>query len=464
MSQTNKYCALLVAGVVACAGSSTAYSKNLQEFYSLAKSSDPSFHIADIEREAAKERREQAKSAFRPSASGQASYTESRDMEFDDGGNSSGYTLSLDYQLYNKSRGISLTQTERSIEKADADYRSAEQNLMLNVAQLYFGVLSAIDDLVFSKVSKQAIRKQLEQSQQRFDVGLIAITDVQEAQAGYDLAVANELQAKNALDTAYEKLREVVGAYHQDLDTLRNEISLARPDPENIETWVEHALENSPSLAAAQYDVELAQQNIDLQRAGHHPIVGVSAQHSYNDQDAGMLRSHGFNNSLSLSLQLPFDLSGRVRAQTREAQVTYTQALDVLEQRRRQIQRSVREAYLNVLSDISRVTALKQAVVSNQTAYRATVTGFEVGTRTSVDVLTARQNLLGAQRNYASARYGYILNSLSLKQAAGLLTDEELSKLSQWLTPVNADQDSQSIVDAQMQMWEQSLETESETE
>ncbi len=453
-----------LTALVLCACSMSAMGKSLNDFYQMAKTSDPGFRVADLEREAARERRAQAASAFKPSASAQANYGKNWNQEFKKIADSSGYTLSLNYHLYNRTRGIQLTQSDRAIEKTEAGYQAAEQGLMLQVAQLYFSVLGAIDDLVFSRVAKEAIGKQLEQSQQRFDVGLIAITDVQESQAGYDLAVANEIQAQNALDTAYEALREVVGEYYNNLDILKNDIPLLKPDPDSIDAWIEQALSNNPLMASAQFDVEISKEAINLRRAANYPIVAVSASHSYSDQQQNGFGSHGISNGAGLSLQMPFDLSGLVRAQTREAQVQYSQTLDRLEKQRRQVQRNVRNAYLNVQSGISRVTALKQAVVSNETAYSATLTGFDVGTRTSVDVLNARQSLLNAQRNYTSARYAYILSTLSLKQAAGLLVDEDMSKLSEWLKPVPDGKNSLDIVEGHTRTWEQTVEAKRQEE
>lgn len=449
---------ITLSTLLLCLSHAPVQAKSLYELYQLAQKSEPSFQIAALERDAARERYLQAKSAFKPSASAQANLNKGWNGEFESTSDSIGYTLSLNYHIYNRSRDITLTQSERAIEKVESNYQSAEQGLSLQVAQLYFDVLRAIDNLVFSRVAKEAIKKQLEQSEQRFEVGLIAITDVQESQAGYDLAIADEIQAQNALDTAYEALREVVGEYHQDLDILRDDIPLLDPDPANMEKWVESAIENNPALAAAQYDVEIAKESINLRRAENYPIVAATASHGYTDQSSNGFGSDGFDHSVGLAVQMPFDLSGRLGAQTREAQIQYTQALDSLEKQRRQIQTEVRSAYLNVQSGISRVKALKQAVVSNETAYSATQTGFEVGTRTSVDVLNARQALLNAQRNYSNARYIYIVNTLLLKQAAGLLQAEDLEKLSEWLKPVAAGENSLDLVEARTRTWEKTLE------
>ncbi|MDM8546395.1 TolC family outer membrane protein [Candidatus Venteria ishoeyi] len=421
--------------------------------YQQAKQSDPVYQIANTERDAAKARLEQTRSALLPSAALASSLDKGWDKNAKDTGTNSGYKLSLDYDIYNRSRGIQIVQSDNAVEKSSANFISAEFDLILRVAERYFEVLGAVDNLVFSRASKQALHKQLEQSQQRFEVGLIAITDVQESKSGYDLAVANEIDAENLLNNAYEALREIIGEYRKDLDLLKDDISLPSPDPEDIEQWVDTALTQNPQIAAVQFDVEIARDAINLRRSGHYPIISVGASNSYSDRENPLSKQHGMDNRIDLSLLLPLDLSGNVRAQTREAQLQYTQSLDRLEQQRRLVQRNTRSAYLNVMSDISKVAAFKQALISSETAYRATLSGFDVGTRTSVDVLNSRQRLLEAQKNYALSRYTYILNSLRLKQSAGLLNEADLEALQTWFQTVNSNQSSAAIANKKMQAW-----------
>lgn len=407
---------------------------NLYDFYQLAVNSDPVFQLADKERILAKERHTQAKADNNFSATFDANYFQIWDNKLKDAGDSSGYNLTLNYPVYNRSLNLALNQALQGIDKSEATYLSASQDLMLRVSERYFAVLNALDTLDFSRATKVALSKQYEQSRQRFEVGLIAITDVQESKAGFDLATANEIRDQNALDNAYEALREVIGEYRKDLSRLKDDIPLVSPEPNNIEQWVDTATKENPQIIAIQNDVELAQRAIELARSSYYPTVNATAKNSYFDQGIDFTKKSGSQNMIGLALNVPLDIGGKIKAQIQTSQTQYTQTLDRLEQQRRQVQKNVRQTFLGVLSDIGQVKATKQALVSNETAFQATQTGYEVGTRTSVDVFNARQRLLEAQRNYAQSRYAYVLDTLKLKQSAGLLNENDFVKLKEWFT------------------------------
>jgi outer membrane protein len=429
---------------ITCAFITSVQAANLYDFYQLAINSDPTFQLADKERTLAKERHTQAKADNNFSATFDANYFQTWDKKFEDTGDSSGYNLALNYPIYNRGLGLSINQALQNIDKAEVTYISAMQELMLRVSERYFAVLNAIDTLDFSRATKAALSKQYEQSRQRFEVGLIAITDVQESKAGFDLATANEIRDQNSLDNAYEALREVIGEYRKDLSRLKDDIPLVSPEPNNVEQWVEGALKDSPKIIALQHEIEIAQRGIELARSTYYPTVNATAKNSYFDQGENLTKRSGGQNMIGLSLNVPLDIGGKIKAQVQTSQTQYTQALDRLEQQKRQTQKTVRQSFLSVLSDIGQVKATKQALVSNETAFKATQTGYEVGTRTSVDVFNARQRLLEAQRNYAQARYNYVLDTLKLKQAAGLLNENDFVKLKEWFT----DQDQPIKVDA----------------
>ena len=429
---------------IACAFSNSVQAANLYDFYQLAINSDPAFQLADKERILAKERHAQAKADNNFSATFDANYFQTFDKKFEDTGDSSGYNLTLNYPVYNRSLNLALNQTLQGIDKSEATYLSASQDVMLRVSERYFAVLNALDTLEFSRATKAALSKQYEQSRQRFEVGLIAITDVQESKAGFDLATANEIRDQNALDNAYEALREVIGEYRKDLSRLKDDIPLVSPEPNNVEQWVDTAIKENPQIIALQNDVELAQRSIELARSSYYPVINATAKNSYFDQGENLTKRSGGQNIIGLSLNVPLDIGGKIKAQIQTSQTQYTQTLDRLEQQRRQVQKNVRQTFLGVLSDIGQVKATKQALVSNETAFKATQTGYEVGTRTSVDVFNARQRLLEAQRNYAQSRYAYVLDTLKLKQAAGLLNENDFVKLKEWFT----DQDQPIKVDA----------------
>ena len=416
--------------------------ETLLELYRLAEQNDPQLKIANQERLATLEKKSQARAPLSPQLTLGADATENLHTENWMSGNdlentSIGYNVSLSYALYRRDLKIQLEQVDSKIQQAEASYESARQNLMERLSSSYFQILAANDNLKFAQSAKQAFKRQLDEARQRFEVGLIAITDVEEAQAGYDLAVADEISAQNELDNAQEALREITGSYHRVLAALDEKTPLLEPEPADIDAWTKIALEQNPELLAAQSAVKEARQEIEKQRAANLPTIDLVGRHSYsdvirgNDNPPGSLAT---NNSVGIQLNYFLYEGGAIRSRIKEAQLRHVQVLDRLEQQRRAIQLETRQAYLTLRSNISRVKALKQALKSTETASQAVQTGFELGTRTSVDVVNAQRDLLSAQRNYSGARYDYVLNSLRLKKAAGLLNVEDLAGINKWLT------------------------------
>ncbi len=424
---------LAVLSVSVCLGSPLAQAETLLQAYREAEANNPQFRIADTERLAVLEQRTQVQSRLLPSVE----LSGNVNKQFADGNSSdaftSGYTVDLAYPIFKRDNQIEFERAEKRIEKSEVNYLDAQQNLMILVALRYFDVLAAQDNLGFSRANKNAIKKHLDQSQQRFDVGLIAITDVQESQARYDLATAEEISAQKNLSIAREAAREVTNLSLEKISPLSQELPLKEPNPADVDTWVTAALENNPALRAAHYDVEIAMQAIDISRAGHLPVVNIVGRHAYNDSDAGGFGGgYSHVNSVGVQVRVPLYVGGAIKAQTREAGLRHQQALDTVEANRRAVERDTRDAYLSVIAAISRVKALAQAVKSSQTAYDATQTGFDVGTRTAVEVLDSQRDLLAAQRDYARARYDYVLSTLQLKRASGQLTIADLEALEQW--------------------------------
>jgi len=415
--------------------------ENLIDVFKQAEQNNPSLKIANSERLAILEKKPQAQSQLNPQVSIGGDVTQALNQQnFFTGdtfeNTSAGYNVSLSYALYRRAANIQIKQADSQISQSESNYTTAYQNLIENVAARYFDVLAGNDNVEYAVSTKTAIQRQLDQTTQRFDVGLIAITDVQEAQAGYDLAVADEILARNQRDNALEALREVTGYYYNELSGLKSEVSLASPDPANIEAWAKTALEHNPQLEAAKFSLEIARQEIERQRAAKKPTVDVVAQHGYRDTlrgDSNPMASYRTQNSVGVQLSYSLYQGGAIRSRIREAQQRYTQAMDQVEQVRRTVNRSAHNAYLNVLANISQTKALKQALVSTKTALDAIQTGFDVGTRTSVDVLNAQRDLFAAQRNYSRARYDYLLNTLRLKQAAGLIAVDDLAKINKLL-------------------------------
>jgi outer membrane protein len=349
--------------------------------------------------------------------------------------NSHGYTLSLVQPIYRRQNYVQKDQADIAIEGAAASYTVVEQSLIVRVADRYFEVLGTEDDLSFALAEREAIAKQLEQMQQRFDVGMATITDVTEAQAAFDIANAAVIAAENALANSKESLRETVGTYIDDLAPLLGDSPLVTPEPADINQWSQTALSQNPALMVAGSNVDSAGQNIELQKSDHYPSLDLVAQKNFDSQSdsnfTGSSKTH--QESISLQFNLPIYAGGSVLSRTREASHRLDQAMQNEEEQRRFVTRQTREAYNGVLSGISRVKALKQAVVSNEKALESTQAGYEVGTRTTVDVLNARRNLFSARRDYARSRYEYILNTLRLKQAAGIVSVDDLVQINSWL-------------------------------
>lgn len=425
-------------------GSASASAENLMDVYRLAQKNDPQLRAAEAANQAAQATRGQSRAAFLPQIGLTAHYTQNNsDITKVNPAStvttgkvdyiSQGYTLSLSQSLYHHEYYVQSRQTDASIAAADAQFEAAKQGTVLRVAQTYFNLLAAQDNLTTAEASKRAISQQLRQTQQRFEVGLSAITDVHEAQAGYDAAVAAELAAQNQLDNAKENLREIVGQEPMALAVLKDEVPLVSPEPANVDEWVSTAQKQNLSLLAAEASSRVAAEGLSLRQAGHFPSLDLVATQNHSDTTDLATGYESDNSTVSLQLNVPIFSGGLTTAQTREARALYNQATEVLEQQRRATIREARSAYLGVVTGISQVQARKQALSSAQTALEATQAGFEVGTRTAVDVLNAQQVRFQAQSEYYKSRYDYILASLQLKQAAGNLSETDLAKINEWL-------------------------------
>ncbi len=430
---------LLVTAVALALGTQLVAAEDLLQVYELARQNDPQLAAASANRDAVLEARPLARSQLLPNVGLSADLTwQDQDVSggaaalFPDGSSTNrGAAVTLVQPLYRRDRLLQLEQADSQIAQAEADYVVSEQGLALRVAQAYFRVLAAQDNLGFAQSEEKAIERQLDQAKQRFEVGLIAITDVHEAQARFDQARADEINARNLLDNSWEALREIVGPeLPADLAPLQAQIPLDLPAPADLDEWSEQALRNNPGVQSAQQAVETARTEIEVQRSGHFPAVDMVGAYqlsrSSEDRDVD-------TTSLGVQLAVPLYAGGGISAATRQARHNLTASQDVLDQQRRAVDRQVRDAYRGVESTISRVQALQATTVSAQSALDATTAGFDVGTRTLVDVLNSQRDLFDAQRNYALARYDYVLTILTLEQAAGTLDAEDVTRVNAWL-------------------------------
>lgn len=414
-----------------------AWSGNLMESYQQALANDPQLKQAEFSRQAANEHKAQANAGFRPQVNLGANASRNR---FSVGSNSTdynsmGYTLSLTQPLYHRDNYVNSSKAELSINQAEDSLKQARQSLMLRTAQAYFSVLSSQDNLSVANAEKTAFEKQLEQVKQRFKVGLSTRIDLNEAQAAYDNAVARTISAENELIVSRERLREITNQDASSFNSLTESVPLVSPDPADAAQWVQVAKDQNPQLAALRNQVNLAREDINAARAKHYPTLDLVGSHRYTDKQnfgATTIKDSTLT-SLSLQLNVPIYQGGMTDSQIRQTQHTYSAAQASYETQSREIERITRAAYLNVVTGINRVNALKQSLTSAESMVEASEAGVEVGTRTTVDVLNARKQLYATQRDYALARYNYVLATLNLKQATGQLTEGDLEQVNQWL-------------------------------
>jgi len=415
----------------------TALAKDLLNVFQLAYANDPILQAAKKSQLASIEALPQARASFLPTLGAQATHSayHTNIPRTTPHYNQSNYTLSINQPVFYYQQWVGLNQAEQQVKQANADYAAAEQDLMVRATQYYFDVLKAFDALKFAKANRAAVSKFLDQTKQRYKVGLIAITDVQVAQAQHDSAYAQEIAAENDLANKKETLREITGEPIETYAFLRQELLLKSPDPLNSEEWVNKALAQNLKLQSKQFSVNGARSEIKIQQAGHLPTLNINSNIARANSEPLSETPGGRSSVVGLQVSMPILSGGSVRSKTRQAVYSYEQSKKEYETLHRQTESKTRQAYRGVLTQISQAAALKQAIVSNQSALEATEAAFNVGSRTIVDVLTSQTNLIQAQQNYANARYDYILQSIQLKQAAGTLAPDDIHHINTWLTP-----------------------------
>jgi outer membrane protein len=409
----------------------------------LAESNDPDFLAAQFNFQAITENRPQSLSALRPqldldifTTHTQLKTENSSNANVLDGSsnyNTDGYSLSLTQSIYNHDLYLLLEQTDINIASGKAEMDAARQQLIIRVAEAYYDVLASGDNVKFARAEKKAIAQQLEQSQQRFDVGLIAITDVKEAQASYDISVAQEISANNQLSISQETLRSIINQPADQLNTLTHKIPLLSPEPADINQWEQISIKNNLSLKVANYVFEAAQKEVSIHRSQHYPSLDLSVRHNYSSPDGGNFIRDSTDTSVTLNLNIPIYSGGSTSSKTRQAIAEMEKQRALKNKAHRNTIKQSRDSYLGVTTSIAQVKAFKQALTSTQAALEATQAGFEVGTRTAVDVLAAVRELYRSEKDYAQARYNYILNLLRLKQAAGILSSDDTLQINKWL-------------------------------
>ncbi|AGA35260.1 Type I secretion outer membrane protein, TolC precursor [Thioalkalivibrio nitratireducens DSM 14787] len=433
--------ALCATAVFAATWALPAQAEDLLQVFEHAQMEDAQLRAAEAQYRAVLEARPIARSTLLPQLSADAelgAFYSDPDGSSSIDGSSHSIGLNLNQSLFDQRNRIGVRQADLQISSAAAELDAARQDLILRVAEAYFGVLVARETLEFRRAEREAISRQLEQTQRRFEVGLIAITDVKEAQAQFDIASAEQIAAENALNLAREQLAVITNRYYDQLAALGEHLDMPSPDPMDPQDWVSAALENNQELNAQRLSAEVAREQIGRQRAEGLPTLGLGASVSdtgysgVNSVPGGQFNDRT-DAQIGLRLDVPLYTGGRVSAITREAREQFEAAQETVVFTQRQTVQNTRNSYLSVIANASRARALAQALQSTQAAFESAQAGFEVGTRTQVDVLLALREVFRAERDYAEARYGYLLETLRLQRAVGSLSLADLQRINAFL-------------------------------
>lgn len=456
----------LSLAVVLLACSSSVAADDLMGVFQDAVRNDPQIRQADANRLAAREARPQALSNLLPQVQATASQERSHSAGFQDSifanngqivalpesvtsdTTQKQWAISLRQNVFSWANWMTLKVADSQVAQAEATYEAAEQNLIFRLAQAYFNVLSAIDNLWAQQASLEAISRQLDEANRRVEVGLSAHTDVEEAKAARDTASAAVIAAKRTLATSEYQLQEITGKKYEALAKPGGEMPLNMPDPADENRWVEISMDQNLSLIASRLAAEIARDNVRVAFGSHLPTIDLLASRDYSRSNADQIASvpgepavsfPNFGSKLNdrqitLQITVPIFSGGNTQSRVRQAQFSWIAAKEAVVQTSRATERQARDAYLGVISGIARVKALRQALDSSQTALKATEAGYEVGTRTAIDVLNSRRSLVQAQTDYSGSRYDFIVSLVQLRLAAGNLDRAQLAQINSWLT------------------------------
>lgn len=450
-----------IGSIVLLAGLSTgqSHASDLSEIYALAAKNDHTFKAAEAQYKLGLEAKKAQRAGLLPSLNGSVSYNDVNATSQVDGqdfvagqivnnplreseSETTGYDLTLSVPLFDLGAWHSYKAGAAQANSAEALYRQQQQNLIIRTAEAYFNTLQAAANLETSLAEEAALKQQLTQSQQRYEVGLNAITEVHEAQASYDSAVADRLSAEGQLGIQFEGLEVLTGQSFSSIAPLSDSFPVAQPAPINRDDWVERAIENNYNLKASQAIAKAAKEQAKAARSGHLPTLTLAAQYSDTDSDS-VAGARGFpafvqssddeNERITLTLSVPIYNGGSVSSARRQAKQSAIAERENYLQAKRDIVQQTRSEHLNVITGVATVKARKQTIVSRQSALEATEAGYRVGTRDFVDVLNAQRVLFQAKRDYDAALYAYLLSSLRLKDTAGMLSEKDISGLNDWL-------------------------------
>ncbi len=420
--------------------STTALADNLLEIYQLAQTKDPVLLQAQATRDSAFEAINQAQASNLPqiNLTGSTAYRKTNKDDVDTAFVAGG-AISLQQAIWRHSNFINTTIAEKFATSADLALNDTKQNLILRAATAYFGVLEARDALKFAKANQEALLRQYNESNQRYQVGLIANTDVQETKAAYDKSCADVIIAENNLENSYENLREITGINHRKLSPLNIDTFTTPGVKKDSAYWLKMAEENNIKLQSKMVAKEIAKEQISLAQTGHEPtldLVGSLGTDYIDYKENNLSKQDGSltTGTIGVELTLPLYSGGATSSAVKQAKLNYIAASEDLELTYRQVKTELYNQYNNINASIGTVKAYQQNVISAQSALEATEAGYQVGTRTIVDVLDATQQLYDAKSSLASARYSYILSWLKLRYTTGLLSEKDINIINEGLT------------------------------
>ncbi len=427
-----------------------AETTDLMQIYQMALNNDAQLAAAQATFSAAEEAIPQSRSALLPNIgmTGQTSSNRNQLLESNSlpsgnrtsNWNSHGWSATLSQPLFNLESWFSFERAGLLTEQARLAFALEQQNLIMRVSEAYFNVLRADDNLLTAKAEETAVKRQLEQTRQRLEVGLIAQTDVHEARAVYDATRVIRIQAGNEARVAQENMRTLTNNFITDLAKLDSAMPIATPAPMAVEQWVNTSIAQNLNLQAARRGVDAAGSQLRVSKSGHAPTLSAVATYGHNvDPTTGTTfddyRTNGKTNSTSYSLQLsiPIFSGGYTSSKVRESSYRLDESMKKTDLTLREVSANIRNLFNTVNADVDQVDARCQGIVSASSALKATESGYEVGTRNIVDVLDAQKSLYSAQRDYLNARYDFIVNTLKLKQTAGTLSPGDLQDLNLWM-------------------------------
>lgn len=437
----------LLPGLLAMFSAQPALAMNLIETYEKALTYDSGIAEARATLEAERANTDVVRSSLLPrvNAFGNTQHIEvNPDNASDDSYQTLSYGVELTQPLFRASAWFDFETSQIQSEAAGARYNLAQQQLILTVAEGYFNVLRAADAVTTARSTETAIRRQYDQAQERYNVGLIAITEVYEARASYDDSKSQRIAAESDLDIAREELARLTGEYTEQLDNLRQEFPLARPQPMDPTQWENIALGQNWEIQTALFQLDASESTLKSTKAGYYPTVDLNASYGRTEIDglgpgrtgstAGTGNGTTTEGVIGVTLNVPLYTGGGTQASVRQQRSLVSVADEALRTTRRDVRVNTRSLFRQVNTNIESASALEQTIISRRSALDATRAGYDVGTRNIVEVLDAERGYYEALQNYANARYDYVINTLTLKQSAGTLSPQDLMDLNRWLS------------------------------